>query len=104
MSYLYTKVVVSSHVLGEHVPDTYEEVPIAIHIPSIMAFYTRKEEPGEVGKCEMRRCTIVLSDSTEYYIPLTFEQVKSIIDPQGGGNNFQPESSPYSPTSLTPSI
>lgn len=105
MSYLYTKVVVSSYVMGEQVKDSYEEVPIAIHIPSIMSFYKRIEEPGEVGKCQQRHSTVVLKDGTEYYLTLTFDQLKQIIDPQGGnGGNLELTPTPYSPNTLTPSI
>lgn len=104
MSYLYSKVVVSQYISGEQIKDTYEEVPIAIHIPSIIAFYKRAEEPGEVGDCQQRHSTVIMKDGTEYYLPLTFDQLKSIIDPQGGGGNFQNNPAPYSPTTLTPSI
>ena len=105
MSYLYTKVVVSRHIMGEQVKGSYEEVPIAIHIPSIMAFYARTDDDEDIMKvCERRRSNLIMRDGTEYYTPLTFEQVKSIIDPSGGGNNYQPQNSPYSPTVLTPSI
>lgn len=104
MSYLYSKVIVSSYVLGEEVKDSWEEVPIAIHIPSIMAFYRRIEEPGEFGKCQQRHSTVIMKEGTEYYLPFTFEELKSLIDPQGNGGNFVTNFTPSSPTVLTPSI
>lgn len=103
--YLYTKVVVSHLIMGEEVPNSYEEVPIAINPNHVMAFYRRIEEPGEVGKCEMRCSTIIMKDGTEYYTPLTFEQVKTFLDPQGNDGGLSVSNdSPYSPTTLTPGI
>lgn len=106
--FIHTKVIVSKRVFGEEVPDSYEEVPLSVRISQIAAFYKRVEEEGEYGKCEPRRTTLVLQDGTEFYIPISYEEVARIVTngeaPPDDGGILQSQPTPTNPVDLVPGI